>query len=210
VLGIDLPGHGGSAAMRIASFDEMVEAVATTLAAEGIEAMHLAGHSLGGAVAAALAARDGSVARSLFLIAPAGLGPDINGAFIAGLLRARSLASLAPWLAELTADADALGPAFAQATLRQLEQQKVRDGIGAIAATLLPDGTQGFSVRAALARLTIPVKIVIGGDDRIIPSRHAQGLPGRIAIHLFGGLGHMPHVEAREDVAALLRELMRS
>ena len=124
VLGIDLPGHGGSAATRVASFDEMVEAVAAALAAERVEAMHLAGHSLGGAVAAALAARDGSGARSLFLIAPAGLGPEINGAFLAGLLRARTVASLAPWLARLVTDPHALGPSFVRLTLGQLEAEE--------------------------------------------------------------------------------------
>jgi len=74
----------------------------------------------------------------------------------------------------------------------------------------LPDGTQAFSVRAAFKGLALPAKIVFGSEDRIIPARHAQGLPGRIAIHLFRGLGHMPHFEAREEVAALWREIMRS
>jgi pimeloyl-ACP methyl ester carboxylesterase len=209
VLGIDLPGHGGSAAMRVAGFDEMVDAVAAALATERLEAMHLAGHSLGGAVAAALAGRDGSKARSLFLIAPAGLGPDINGAFLAGLLRARSAASLSPWMAELVADPQALGPSFVGLTLRQLEAEGARQALEATAAALFPDGTQAFGVRDALQRLAVPAKIVWGTEDRIIPASHGRGLPGRIALHLFGGLGHMPHIEARDEVAALLRELMR-
>lgn len=209
VLGIDLPAHGNSTGKRITSFDDMVESVAEALREEGLDAIHLAGHSLGGAVAAALAARGDLGIRSLFLVAPAGLGPDSNDAFISGFLRARSKASLRPWIEQLVADPSALGSSFVDATLRQRTEASL-EALGRIAATLFPDGTQAFGVRAAFDHLAIPTKIVMGSEDRIIPARHATGLPGRIAIHLFRGLGHMPHFEAREDVAALLRELMRS
>ena len=53
-------------------------------------------------------------------------------------------------------------------------------------------------------------KLIVGLDDRIIPARHAEGLPGRVALHRFAGVGHMPHFEAREEVAALAREAMRA
>jgi pimeloyl-ACP methyl ester carboxylesterase len=212
-LGIDLPGHGGSADRRVASFDDMVEEVASTLRAEGLEsgdsgAIHLVGHSLGGAVATALAGHEAIAARSLFLLAPAGLGPDMNGAFVSGFLRARGKASLEPWIELLASDPAALGPAFAETILRQRGGSVA--GLEHVAATVFPDGTQGFSVRSVLERLSIPVKIVFGTDDRIIPARHALGLPGRIAIHMFREIGHMPHFEARDEVAGLLLELMRS
>ena len=82
----------------------LTAAVAATLAEEDVAAAHLVGHSLGGAVAAALTAAPGFRALSLALISPAGLGPEVNGAFIAGFLRARSEASLSPWMRELVAD----------------------------------------------------------------------------------------------------------
>jgi pyruvate dehydrogenase E2 component (dihydrolipoamide acetyltransferase) len=94
--------------------------------------------------------------------------------------------------------------------LRQLAADGVRDGLRHVAATLFPDGTQAFGVRDAFARISVPTKLVIGADDRIIPSRQAGALPGRVAVHLFPGIGHMPHFEAREDVARLLAELVRS
>ncbi|SDR62932.1 pyruvate dehydrogenase E2 component (dihydrolipoamide acetyltransferase) [Rhizobiales bacterium GAS113] len=210
VLGIDLPGHGGSAARPMIGFDDMVSAVAETLRAERLDAVHLAGHSLGGAVATVLAGREGSAARSLFLVAPAGLGPDINGAFISGFLRARSAASLAPWMRLLASDPTALGSAFVEATLRQRQAESAQEGLEQVSARLFPDGTQAFDVRPILEHLAIPVKLVFGSDDRIIPARHSQGLPGQVAVHLFAGIGHMPHFEARDQVARLARELMRS
>jgi pimeloyl-ACP methyl ester carboxylesterase len=208
VLGIDLPGHGGSAARRIASFDGMVADVAATLRAECGRPVHLAGHSLGGAVATALASREGFEARSLLLVATAGLGPEINGAFLSGFLRARTKASLAPWIAQLTLDPAALGSSFVEASLRQRAGAQM--ALDEVASILFPDGTQAFSIRSSFERLTIPVKIVFGAEDRIIPAHHALGLPGHVAVHAFPGLGHMPHLEAPRVVARLLNELMRS
>ncbi|MBV9739527.1 MAG: acetoin dehydrogenase dihydrolipoyllysine-residue acetyltransferase subunit, partial [Hyphomicrobiales bacterium] len=73
-----------------------------------------------------------------------------------------------------------------------------------------PGATQAFSIRSVFEGLPIPAKIVLGGQDQIIPPRYTSGLPGNVAIHAFPALGHMPHVEAPDAVARLLRELMRS
>ena len=208
VLGIDLPGHGGSAARRVSSFDAMVAEVAETLHAESPGALHLAGHSLGGAVAAALSRHERVQARSLFLIAPAGLGPEINGGFISGFPRAKSAAELEPFVAALMNDPSVLGPSFIKATLRQREH--LDGALEELAAVLFPGATQAFSIRSVFDGLVIPSKIVLGGRDRIIPAQHAFGLPGDVAIHNFPELGHMPHFEAPDAVARLLRELMRS
>jgi pimeloyl-ACP methyl ester carboxylesterase len=72
-LAIDLPGFGGSdlpAAPRIASYAEDVVFALDDL---GVRDATLVGHSLGGAVAAAVAERSAAVA-SLVLVAPAGFG----------------------------------------------------------------------------------------------------------------------------------------
>ena len=86
---LDLPGHGGSSkdvgAGDAARFTDAVEAA---LAALEIERVHLVGHSMGGAVAVSLAARRPERVATLTLIAPAGLGPEINGGFIDGFVRA--------------------------------------------------------------------------------------------------------------------------
>jgi pimeloyl-ACP methyl ester carboxylesterase len=210
VLGIDLPGHGGSAKRTVADFEAMVDTVAATLASDGFGAIHLAGHSLGGAVATALAARAEIEARSLFLLAPAGLGPRMNGDFVSRFLLARSKESIDPVIDLLAADRAALGHSFAEATLRQRASGEALSTLGRVAAALFPGGGQAFSVRADFDRIAIPAKVVFGEEDRIIPAGDAFGLPGRVAVHIFPGIGHMPHFEAREEVAQLLLELMRS
>ena len=205
ILALDLPGHGRSALSGDVDFETMLEKVRSALADEGIGAAHLVGHSLGGAIAAAVAATS-RLARSLTLIAPAGLGPEINGAFLAGFLTARSEASLAPWMSLLARDQTKLGSALVKTTLRQRVDLGVDVAQQRIAAALFPNGAQAVSIRRHLIGLSVPTKVVFGLDDQIIPARHAEGLPGAVAVHLFPGVGHMPHLEARAAVARLIEE----
>ncbi|HEY2539233.1 MAG TPA: acetoin dehydrogenase dihydrolipoyllysine-residue acetyltransferase subunit, partial [Stellaceae bacterium] len=88
-VALDLPGHGGSikevGSGDPDSFAETVEAAVTSL---DIARAHFVGHSMGGAIAALVALRSPQRAASLTLIAPAGLGPEIDGEFIDGFVRA--------------------------------------------------------------------------------------------------------------------------
>jgi pimeloyl-ACP methyl ester carboxylesterase len=210
ILAVDLPGHGGSSLDGVDTFDDLAALLEQTLAAGRVSAAHLVGHSLGGAVVTALASRSLLDVRSLFLISPAGLGPEINGAFVAGFCRATSEQSLTPWMRLLVADPDRLSIALVRATLRLRSDPRIRDGHERIAAMLFPDGTQSFSVRDAFDGLTIPIKLIFGGDDRIIPAHHARGLPGHVAVHIFPDVGHLSHLEARAGVARLLDEIIRA
>lgn len=209
VLGLDLPAHGGSLAHGARSFDALVDLVEATLTGLGILRHDLVAHSLGAAVATALAGRGQVDARSLFLISPAGLGPDIHGAFIDGVARARSEASLGPWLRELVTDPSALGPGFVRASAAARENEALVEAQRALASVLFPCGTQAFSVRRQLEALSIPVAVVFGLKDRIIPARHVRGLPGPVALHLFSEAGHMPHLEMKADVWRLLEHHIR-
>jgi len=209
-LALDLPGHGASPFAGEATLAGLTAAVAATLAEEGVAAAHLVGHSLGGAVAAALTTMPGFLARSLALISPAGLGPEVNGAFIAGFLRARSEASLSPWMRELVADPAALGSALVATTLRQRAADELVEAQTRLAEALFPDGAQAIDIRPWLAEIGIPAKVIVGAEDRILPARQAEGLNGLIALHRFARVGHMPHLEAHAEVARLLSELVRA
>ena len=209
-LAVDLPGHGLSPLGDAGNLDALVEAARTALVEEGVGAAHLVGHSLGGAVAAALTRAPGVRALSLMLIAPAGLGKPINAAFIEGFLQADSEASLTPWLHLLVNDPAAFGPALARTTLRQRGEQPLVAAQRRLATALFDRGRVGFSVREYLTDLPIPAKIVVGLDDRIVPLRHAEGLNGLIALHRFAGVGHMPHLEARAELARLIEELVKA
>jgi pimeloyl-ACP methyl ester carboxylesterase len=213
VLALDLPAHGKSAAQPAGTLDEIVAAVDETLAAEQITHCHLAGHSFGGAISLATAAY-GPLAqtkvRSLTLIASAGLGPDSNAAFLRGITQASRRASFAAWLKQLFAEPSQMDEMFVATAEQQLGEADVRMRLAALADTFFPDGAQSLDLRSVLAALTIPVRVIWGLQDRILPARHAEGLPGRVAVHRFARVGHLPQLEARDDVAAIVAQNIAS
>jgi len=209
-LAIDLPGHGLSPLGEEASFEALVEAARAAMIEEGAGRAHLIGHSLGGAVAATLSRAPGVKALSMMLIAPAGLGEETNPAFFEGFLQADTEASIAPWLNLLVTDPASLGAAMAGATLRQREAQPLVAAQRRLARALLVNGRQAIDVRDTLAAPQMPVKVVFGLEDRITPAHHAENLSGLVALHRFPKIGHMPHFEARSEVARLIEELVRA
>ena len=210
MLALDLPGHGGSPRYLPSDLDAIAADVEATLAALDIGPALLVGHSFGGAVAATVAARGHADVRALALIAPAGLGPEINGAFLHGFVRAKSEASLMPWLRQLVADGQVLSKPFVNATLAQAADSELRTAQAEISDRFFADGTQTFDIRGLLAALRIPVRVIVGANDRIIPASQSQGLPGEVALHVFAATGHMPQVERREQVLKILLEMARA
>ncbi|QND53729.1 acetoin dehydrogenase dihydrolipoyllysine-residue acetyltransferase subunit [Phyllobacterium sp. 628] len=210
ILAIDLPGHGESTRDIPPDLDSIVAAVEQTIAAHHSGPVILAGHSFGGAIAARISARGNLDIRALTLIAPAGLGPEINGAFLYGFVRARAEASLFAWMKLLVQDESLLTKSFVKATLVQSQDEGLRDAQKLVADRFFTDGTQIFDIRGNLAGLAIPVRVVFGAVDRVIPATQASGLPGDIAVHIFAGTGHMPQLEQREKVLRILREVSRS
>src|SRR5271165_4556032 len=82
IYALDLPGHGDVALAGAGRIEDLVRAVAEAIDASEIGPVHLVGHSLGGAVAIALAATRPDLVRSLALIAGAGLGQGVNENFL--------------------------------------------------------------------------------------------------------------------------------
>ncbi len=201
---MELPAHGKSPARPASSFQDLVRLVRQAFDLLDLKAAHLVGHSLGGALALALAdTRPRQVSR-LTLLSPAGLGPEINGKTIAGITRAKRAESLAPWLKTLVATPEIITDNYVQAAWSQRGAPGLRDAQRDLAAALFPDGTQSFDLRAALDRITVPARIIWGREDRIIPWRHALGAPGAVSLNLFERTGHLSHIERAEEVAVLI------
>ncbi|MRX51808.1 acetoin dehydrogenase dihydrolipoyllysine-residue acetyltransferase subunit [Paracoccus sp. S-4012] len=210
VLALDLPAHGGSPRAVPEDLDALAGEVEASLEALGVTSCHLVGHSFGAATAVRLASRAQIDIRALGLISPAGLGPEINHAFTAGILRASSAASLRPWLELLVEDPRVISEAFLRAVEASRTDEALTAAMGAFAARFFADGTQTFSIREELARLRMPARVIFGRQDRILPFASSRGLPGNVGLHAFDGCGHMPHLEHPGPVLALLSELIRS
>lgn len=204
LIRIDLPGHGKSPKLRINSFADLVTEVRRAFDDLHLETAHLVGHSLGGALALALAdTRPRSVA-SLTLIAPAGLGPDVNGTALNGICAATRDTSLGPWLRQLVADEDLITESYVRLSMAGRADPNLRAAQSALADVLFPDGVQAFDLRAALSRLEMPTKLIWGKQDAIIPWAHALRAPGQVGLHLFDGIGHMPQIEATDEVGKII------
>lgn len=205
----DLASHGRSP-HRAERFDDLVDALEADLEPIGGEGLHLVGHSLGGAVALALAARGRIRVLTQTLLAPAGLGPEIDAAFLAGFLAAESPEALAPWLGRLVADPTVLPRDHAARLFRDRLRAGRIDEQARLAATLFPSGTQTIDLRPALAASGLPTRILWGTSDAVIPVSHAAKIPEAVALHRLVGVGHMPQVERAALVARLVLETVRS
>jgi pyruvate dehydrogenase E2 component (dihydrolipoamide acetyltransferase) len=193
VVAIDLPGHGRSSA-AVTRLDEVVDAVDDALQQLPGERRLLVGHSFGGAVAARLACRPALAAQALVLIAPMGLGTEIEQRFLQGVTHARNDETLGRELAKLTRS----GIKPTDAYLSEL-----RGGIAARRELLLEltdaiswDGVQQVSVAADLHKALCPITVLHGRSDAIIPWQHALNAPAQAALHLIPDVGHMPQWEA--------------
>lgn len=203
-LRIELPAHGRSPYRRVGGFGDLARMLVDAFDATTDGPVHLVGHSLGGALALAIADIRPRRITSLALIAPAGLGPELDAATIFGLLRATKPESLLPWARRLFADQGAIGEDYARAAMQTRADPALRAAQAAMGETLFPDGTQAFDLRAALSRVTAPAAVIWGRQDRIIPHAQALAAPGEFAIHLVEGAGHVPQIERPERVARIL------
>ena len=73
-----------------------------------------------------------------------------------------------------------------------------------IAQAAFPGGKQAAGLRDRLAGLTMPVQLIVGADDRVIPASHAAGLPGNVKVHVLPAAGHVPQMEKAGDVNRLI------
>jgi pimeloyl-ACP methyl ester carboxylesterase len=192
----DLPGHGATALDA-----EDIASLAAPLGAllDGAVPVELVGHSLGGAVAVALArAYPHRVAR-LTLIAPLGLDSGIDADFVEGLARAHTAGGLTHLLRRLSPRP----PVLSSVQVAQMAAQTARGRLVALAHSLVADGRQQVDIVPDLAALPMRVRVIWGLEDRIIPWTQAARLPTRVAVHFVPGAGHMPHWDAPHHVAEL-------
>jgi len=206
---LDLPGHGGSG-KEVGSGDvaSLLAAVVDFMAAVSIYPAHLVGHSLGGALALGLAYAHPGLVASLTLIASAGLGPDINMAFIDGFIRAGKRKEAKETLELLVADPGAVSRTMIDEVLKYKRLDGVGVALQAIAAEAFPAGRQAADLRDTLAAATVPRQVIWGRADRIIPVVHSESLPKGVAVHVLDRAGHLPHMEKSGEVNRLIAELV--
>lgn len=207
---LDLPGHGASGkAVGDGSFGMLSDTVVKFLDAVDIDKAHLVGHSLGGAIAIAVAkAAPGRVA-SLTLVSPAGLGSEINMDYINGFIGAQRRNDMKPVLSMLFADPELVTRDMVNEVLKFKRLDGVEQALKTISGSVFAGGSQAAQLRDALSGISVPVKIVWGAQDKILPPSHGDGLGGNVSVTKAPNVGHMAHMEIAGEVTKLIEAAAR-
>jgi pimeloyl-ACP methyl ester carboxylesterase len=207
VLAYDLPGHGGSLALSETGGAKAAAAVILEdLEWRGVAGFHLAGHSFGGAVAALMAMSAPARVVSTTLFAPGGFGPEIN----AGLLRAFAAAETREEVSRCLARM-ASGPlpaATVDASLAMRGAPGQMEALGRLCAMITRDGRQGVIPRETLAALAMPVMVVWGGRDAVLPVHQSEDMPPGFSRRILPERGHMLPEETPQETAEILRSML--
>ncbi len=200
VHAVELPSHGGSEVdPALATPEALAGALLPVVDALAPGPLHLAGHSLGGMLALLVAAQIGGRVRSVTLIAPAGVGAEVDPAFVQAFVAADRRRAMKATLAMLVADEGAVTADMVERALSARRMDGAAEALGAIAAGALgPD--RADAALAARAAVTAPVLTLWGAEDRVI--RPPAGA-GTIA-----GAGHLPQMEAAAEVTRRMQAHM--
>ncbi len=177
----------------------------------GDHPVDLLGHSMGGMIAAEMACLAPRQVRRLVLVAPVGLWlddhpvPDLFGLTpleLPALLFADPAVGMALLTGGFDFGDDAALTAFMVANARRL---------GTAGKILFPIPDRGLARR--LYRLTAPVQLVWGAQDRLVPpvyGHHFAGLlPQIAALEIIDGAGHMVPYEQPSSVAEVVERFLR-
>jgi pyruvate dehydrogenase E2 component (dihydrolipoamide acetyltransferase) len=198
VHALDLPGHGASDKdVGDGSLAGLAEIVTGFLEALGIARAHLVGHSLGGAVVAAVARSGPERVASLTLLAPVGYTAEADAEYLRGFAAANSRRELKPLVGRRFADSSLVTRQLVDDLLRYKRLDGVDKALSALLGTLLDGDRQAIDTVALLEGVDVPVTIIWGSADRILPP--PEGVGERVES------GHMPHMEAANDVVRALK-----
>jgi pimeloyl-ACP methyl ester carboxylesterase len=218
VLALTLAGHaGGPSIEEDATAAVLADAVARAMDEAGFETAHLVGNSLGGYVALRLAAR--GRAKTVVALAPAG-GWARGDESYKDTLRFQSamhelLKAASPHADAIVASADGRRRATRYLTTNfehipaELLAHQMRGAASCPAVVPLIDQAtrEGWSLDPE--RITCPVRIMWGTDDRLLPWPSAAArfrddhLPHADWVEL-DGIGHCPQLDVPLETAQLI------
>lgn len=210
----DLPGHGKSIHSEgRGGAGRMAKAILQELDAAGIERFHIAGHSMGGAVAALVAMRAPDNVLSLNLIAPGGMAPDINADLLAWFSKASDADELERVIREMAGPGLDVPEGYFQAAAEFRDAPGAMEALTETYASMFPDGPekgQGVLPHPQLAELPMPVRVLWGSADTVLPCPDSDSLPANFKLLVLSGAGHMLPEEKPAEVADFLRKAVTS
>lgn len=197
----DLQGHGGST-KRVdnGSIEELASSVRYGLDRLELKRIHLVGHSMGAAVALAIADEQPDRIGSLSLIAPFAFGSVVNQRYVSDFTSAQRSRDLHRCLALVFADSNAVRREMVEAVARYKRLDGVTEALQKIAAKSLREPAS-VEMSTGLKTLTARLLVLKGAHDNIVsPGPVPDGVRAVTLEHS----GHMPHMEEPGQVNELL------
>jgi pimeloyl-ACP methyl ester carboxylesterase len=223
----NLPGHGGSGPSGgDYSVGGLAAGLRDLLLILGHRRATLVGHSLGGGVAMQFAYQFPEILERLVLVSSGGLGPEVSP-----LLRAAALPGAGPFIATTAPLARALDARLRRAVVgggrrplstdltevvhgyALLSDRRRRAAFLSTVRSVIGIGGQRVSAvdRLYLAE-AVPVLIVWGARDRLVPAHHADHAHREIRgsrLALFERAGHLPQLEEPSRFVEVLERFLR-
>jgi pimeloyl-ACP methyl ester carboxylesterase len=217
-IAFDLPGFCNSDSPSGASILGYARDIAEGLEMLGVTRFTLVGHSLGGAVAAALAELMPDSVCGLVLLAPAGFGrihlaeavsiPGVS-CLAAAALRVTLLSRLAVTAAYLTLVTNGKLPEPELVDRLTSRGGCLVDGARHAMRALVAAGRAPDAFHRRRVKYEGPVYAVWGDRDRLVPMSHREGVLAafpQASIDVWKGMGHHPARERMEDLIALVSQ----
>ncbi|MBW3634310.1 MAG: alpha/beta fold hydrolase, partial [Chloroflexi bacterium] len=211
VAAVDLPGHGASDKPSPDVTDYSIPSLAAKVG-EVLEKLELTpavllGHSLGGATALQLALDRPKLVRGLVLVDSAGLGPEISGELL-NLVESDPSREESRRLMELYfQDRRFVLERGIDDMLAARMSPGADAAVKSIAASAFSRDGQRHVLVDRLGELEIPVLVVWGEVDRVIPASHAVAATAALPaswLEVMEGVGHVPQVEAAPAFSAIV------
>lgn len=213
VVALDLPGHGLSD-KPTADYDVrfFAETLSGFLDALDLERVALVGHSLGGHICLRLALVQPQRVARLVLVDAGGLGQEINIGFLQPMLVGLTREATDSMLRGLFHNPAFVTRAMIDATYNILAHPGAWEALVATARMASAGDFQTETVAHRLGELALPVLLVWGAEDAVIPLAHGRAAQAAIPgaeLWIAENAGHCPQLEAAEAfntrVAAFLR-----
>lgn len=212
---IDLPGFGGSSLPQRPRISAYAEDVVAGLDSLSVEGCTLVGHSLGGAVAAAVAERSDRV-DSLILLAPAGFGHIWVAEWMTlpGVIDVAELMLPFALISPLTVTAAyttfvAHNRLPSRDLMARLRRRAFSSGRGVRAATVAIAAAgrsqRGFARRPLAFHGSVAA--LWGDQDGLVPVHHAEAVRSALPqahVEVWPGMGHHPQRERPAELAAFI------
>jgi len=211
VYSVDLPGHGlSSKDVGDGSLETLADVLCDWLDTVGLRRVHIVGHSLGGGIALAMALRYPDRLLSCTLIASAALGTEIDADYIDGIVKADRRKQLKSYLERLFADPSLVTRQLVDDVLKFKRVDGVREALTTLANNFVVGGKQALVFRERLDEIPVPILVIWGGKDMVLPPSHAEGLPGRCTVEVLSDCGHMVQMEASGEVNRLIARFLQN